>query len=156
MDASTSQDVANPIVPANCPKISSDSNSPRVSEQLPFMTTQVDQLRTTSDQALEQAKPIIQTFPIANIKQLQYLQEVQQQVAQFFVDLNIVKNERLKICTAIRQLEDELVQLRRQVNESSPPSLPVPLTIDPPCSAAFQVNCAQTLPNCQNLPLQKL
>ena len=37
---------------------------------------------------------------------------------------------------------DELIQLRRQVNEPSPSSLPAPFTVDPPCSAAFQDICA--------------
>ena len=57
MDASTSQDVADPIVPAKCPKTSPDSNNPTVSEQLHFLTNQVDQLRITSEQAREQKSP---------------------------------------------------------------------------------------------------
>ena len=113
-----------------------------VSEQLHLLTTQVDQLRIPSEQALEQTKPLIQTFPLANIKQFQYLHPVQQQVAQFFVYLKIEKNERLKQCTTNRQLEDELIQLRRHVNEPSYSSPPVPFTVDPPCSAAFQDTCA--------------
>ena len=92
MDASTSQNITAPIVPANCPKTSSDSNSPTVSEQLHLLTTRVDQLSLTSEQALEQTKPLIQIFPLANIKQFQYLFAVQHQVAQFIVDLN---NEKL-------------------------------------------------------------
>ena len=112
IDASTSQNVTDPIVPVKCPKSSSDPNSPRVSEQLHLLTTRVDQLRLTSEQALEQRKPLIQTFPLANIKQFQYLHAFQQQRAQFFVDLNTDKNERLKLWTTIRQLEDELIQLR--------------------------------------------
>ena len=142
MDASTSQNVADPIVPAKCPKAFSDSKSLTVSEQLHFLTTQVHQLRKTSEQALEQTKPLIQTFPLANIKQFQYLHAVQQQVAQFFVDLNTEKSERLKLCTTFHQLEDEIIQLRRQVNEPSLSSLPVPLTVDPSCSAASQDTCA--------------
>ena len=58
------------------------------------------------------------------------------------MNLKIEKSERLKLCTAIRQLEDELVQLRGQVNEPSPSSLLVPFTVDAPCSAAFQDTCA--------------
>ena len=142
MDASTSQDVADPIVPANCPKPSSDSNSPTVSEQIHLLTARVDQLRLTSEQALEQTKLLIQTFPLANIKQFQNLHALHQQVAQFFVDLNTEKSERLKLYTTIRQLEHELNQLRRQVTEPSPSSLPIPFTVDPPCSAAFQDSCA--------------
>ena len=75
---------------------------------------------------------------MANIKQFQYLHAVQQQVAQFFVDLNTEKSERLRLHTTIRQLEDELTQLRRKVNEPLSSSLPVPFTFDPPNSAAFQ------------------
>ena len=141
MDASTSQDVADPIVPAKCPKTSWDSTSPTVSEQLHLLTTQVDQIRIDSEQALEQTKLLIQTFPLANINHFQYLHAVQQQVAQFFVDLNTEKNGRLKLCTTIRQLEDELIQLRREVNEPSPSSLPFPFTVDPSFSAAFQDPC---------------
>ena len=142
MDACISQDVADPIVPAKCPKPSSDSNSPTVSEQLHLLTTRDDQLKLSSDQTPEQTRPLIQTFPLANIKQFQYLHAVQQQVAQFFVDLNIEKNERFNLCTTIRQLEEELTQLRRQVTEPSPSSLPTPFTVDPSCSAAFQDRCA--------------
>ena len=142
MDASISQDAIDPIVPAKGPKTTWNSNSPTVSEQFHLLTTQVDQLRITSEQALEQTKPLLQTFPLANIKQFQYLHAVQQQVAQFFVDLNIEKRESVKLCTTIRQLEDELAQLRWQVNEPSPFSLPVPFTVDPPCSTAFHDNCA--------------
>ena len=75
---------------------------------------------------------------MANIKQIQYLHAVQQQVAQFFVDLNTEKNERLKLCTTICRFEDELAQLRRQVHEPSSSSLPVPFTINPPSCSAFQ------------------
>ena len=138
MDASTSQDIIDLTIPAKCPKTSPDSNSPTVSEQLHLLTTQVNQLRINSEQTLEQTKPLIQTFPIGNIKQLQYLHAIQQQVAQFFGDLNTEKSERLKLRTTICQIEDELTQLRRQVNEPSSSSIPVPFTVNPPSSAAFQ------------------
>ena len=106
MDASTSQDVIDLTIPTKCLKTSPDSNSSTVSEQLHLLTTQVNQLRINSEQALEQKKPLIQTFPLANVKQFQYLHAVQQQVAQFFADLNTEKSERLKLRTTIRQLED--------------------------------------------------
>ena len=138
MDASTSQDVIDLTIPTKCLKTSPDSNSPTVSEQLHLLTTQVNQLRINSEQALEQTKPLIQTFPLANVKQFQYLHAVQQQAAQFSGDLNTEKSERLELRTTIRQLENESTQLRRQVNEPSSSSLPVPFTIDPPNSAAFQ------------------
>ena len=141
MEASTPQDNIDLTVPTKCPKTSPDSDNPTVSEQLHVLTSQVNQLRIDSQhsqQALEQTKPLIQTFPLANIKQFQYLHAVQQQVAQFFVDLNTEKDERLRLCTTIRHLEEELTQLRRQVNEPSASSPPVPFTIDPPSSAAFQ------------------
>ena len=126
MEASTSQDIIDLTIPTKGPKPSPDSNSPTVSEQLHLLTSQVNQLRSDSQQALDQTKPFIQTFPLANIKQFQYLHAVQQQVAQFFVDLNTEKNERLKLCTTICRLEDELAQLHRQVHEPSTSSLPVP------------------------------
>ena len=138
MEASTSQDIIDLTIPTKCPKTSPDSNGPTVSERLHLLTSQVSQLRIDSQQALDQTKPFIQTFPLANIKQFQYLHAVQQQVTQFFVDLNTEKNERLKLCTTICRLEDELAQLRRQVQQPSSSSLPVPFTIDPPSSAAFQ------------------
>ena len=75
---------------------------------------------------------------MAKIKQFQYLHAVQQQVAQFFVDLKTEKCEHLRLHTTIRQLEDELTQLRRQANEPLSSSLPVPFTFDPPSSSAFK------------------
>ena len=138
MEASTSQDINDLPSPIKCLKTSPDSNSPTVSEQLHLLTSQVNQLRIDSQQVLDQTKPFIQTFPLANIKQFQYLHAVQQQVAQFFVDLNTEKNERLKLHTTIRRLENELTQLGRPVNEPSSPSRPIPFTIDPPSSAAFE------------------
>ena len=105
MEASTSQDINDLPIPIKCLKTSPDSNSPTVSEQLHLLTSQVNQLRIDSQQALDQTKPFIQTFPLANIKQFQYLHAVQQQVAQFFVDLNTEKNERLKLHTTIRDLK---------------------------------------------------
>ena len=92
MEASTSQDIIDLPIPIKCLKTSLDSNSPTVSEQLHLLTSQVNQLKIDSQQALDQTKPFIQTFPLANIKQFQYLHAVQQQVAQFFVDLNTEKN----------------------------------------------------------------
>ena len=138
MEASTSQDTIDLPIPIKCLKTSPDSDSPSVSEQLHLLTSQVNQLRIDSQQALDQTKPFIQTFPLANIKQFQYLHAVQQQVAQFFVDLNTEKNERLRLDTTIRRLENELTQLRRPVNEPSSSSHPIPFTIDPPSSAAFE------------------
>ena len=138
IEASTSQDVIDLTIPTKCPKTSPDSNSPAVSEQVHLLTSQVNQLRIDSQQALDQTKPFIQTFPLANIKKFQYLHAVQQQVAQFFVDLNTEKNERLKLCTTNCRFEDELAQLRGQINEPSTSSLPVLFTVDPPSSAASQ------------------
>ena len=102
MDASTSRDFNELTSPTKYPKTSPDSNSPTVSEQLHLLTTQVNQLRINSEQTLERTKPLIQTFPLANIKQFQYLHAVQHQVAQFIVDLNTEKSERLKLRTTIR------------------------------------------------------
>ena len=136
--ASTSQDNIDLTIPIKCPKTSPDSNSLTLSEQLHLLTSQVNQLKIKSEQTLEQTKPLIQTFPLSNIKQFQYLHAVQQQVAQFIVDLNTKKNDRLKMCTTICRIQDELTQLRRQVHELSSSSLPASFTVDPPSSVAFQ------------------
>ena len=138
MDASTSHDIIDLTIPTKYPKTSPVSDSPIVSEQLHLLTSQVNQLKIKSEQTLEQTRHLIQTFPLANIKQFQYLHAVQQQVAQFLVDLNTGKNKRLKLCTTIYRLEDELTQLRRQINEPSSSSLPASFTVEPPSSAAFQ------------------
>ena len=69
MDASTSQDIIDLTITAKSPKTSLDSNSPTVSEQLHLLAIQVNQLRLNSEQALEQTKPLIETFPLAKIKQ---------------------------------------------------------------------------------------
>ena len=142
VDAPTSQYVIDLTSPAKSPKTSSESKNPTVSEQLHLLTTQVNQLTINSEQALEQTKPLIQTFLLANIKQFQYLHAVQYHVARFFVHLNSEISERLKIRATTCQFEDELAQLRRQINDPSPSSLPAPFTVDPPSSAAFQDHSA--------------
>ena len=142
MDARTSQDVIDLTISAKSPKPSSDSKNPTVSEQLHLLTTQVNQPRINSEQALEQTKPLIQTFPLANIKQFQYLHAVQHHVAWFFVHLKSEKSERPKPRATTCQFEDELAQLRRQITEPSPSSLPACFTVDPKSSAAFQDHIA--------------
>ena len=87
---------------------------------------------------MEQTKPVIRTFPLANMKQFQYLPSVQHLVAQLSADLKVEKHERLKLHATTRQLEDEQTQLLRQVNEPSPSSLPAPSKVDPLCSTALQ------------------
>ena len=138
MDLSTSQDITDPIVPAMCPKTSSDSNSPTVSDELHKLTIQVDQLRIKSEQALEQTKPLIRTFPLISMKQFHYLHAVQNLETQLSADLKIEKHERLKLHATIHQLEEELTHLRRQVNEPSLSSLPVLSTVNPSCSTTLQ------------------
>ena len=102
------------------------------------MTTQVEQLGSTSEQALEQAKPPIRTFPLANKKQSQYLHAVQHLATELSADLKTEKQERLKRHATIRQLEDKLTRLRRQGNEPSSSSLPVPSKVDLWCSTKLQ------------------
>ena len=138
MDASTSRDIIDLTIPTKYPRTSPDSNSFIVSGQLHLLTGQVNHLKIKSEQTLEQTKPLIQTLPLANIKQFQYLHAVQPQVAQFFGDFNTEKNERLKLCTTFCRLEDELTQLRRQVHEPSSSSLPAYFAVDPPSSVASQ------------------
>ena len=72
------------------------------------------------------------------MKQFQFLHAVQHQVTQLFVDLKIERRERLILQVTILQLESELAQLRRQVNEPSPSSLPLLFTVNPPCSTVPQ------------------
>ena len=63
-------------------------------------------------------------------------------MAQFFKDLNNEKRERRKLHATFRQLENEQTHLRQQVIEPSSFSLPVPFTVKPPSSAAFQDSSA--------------
>ena len=72
------------------------------------------------------------------MKQSQYLHAVQHLATQLSKDLKIEKQERLKLNAILRQLEDELTQLRRQANEPSSSSLPVPSSVDPSYSASLQ------------------
>ena len=58
------------------------------------------------------------------------------------MDLNTEKSERFKLRTTICQLEDEPTQLRRQLNEPSFSFLPVPFTVNPQSSVAFQDHSA--------------
>ena len=105
MDASATQDLTDLNVPAKCSKTSPNPKVLTNSEQLHLLTAPVDQLRIISEQALEQTKSLIRTFPLANIKKFQYLPAVQQQAAQFFVDFNIEKHERLNYTQLFNSLK---------------------------------------------------
>ena len=76
------------------------------------------------------------------MKQYQYLHAVQHLATQLSADLKNEKQELLKLHAIIRQLEDELTQLRRQANEPSSSSPPVPSEVDPSYSATLQSKCA--------------
>ena len=92
---------------------------------------------------MDQTKPLNRTFPLANMKQFQYLHAVQHQETQLFIDLKTEKHERLKLHATLRQLESELAPLHRQVSEPLPFSLAVPFIVDPPSSTASQDKRAQ-------------
>ena len=59
MEASTAQSILDLTIPTKCPKTSPNSDNPTVSEQLHLLTSQVNQLRIDSQQALDQTKPFI-------------------------------------------------------------------------------------------------
>ena len=92
------------------------------------------QLKTFSEFSLQQTTPLIQKFPLAHLKQVQYLHSVQLTVAQLHQDLEF-ESERLERQTLqllVCQLKKDIFLLQTFFANQNTGAHPKPFTIDPP------------------------
>ena len=86
-----------------------NSRSPQIEEQTHSLTFQLDQLQTYSESSIQQTTPLLQKFPLAHLKQLQYLSSVQLTVAKLHQDLESEKLDRQTLQLLVVQLQNDLM-----------------------------------------------
>ena len=67
------------------------SHSPQIEGQIHSLSAQLNQLQTYSESSIQQTTPLLQKFPLAHLKQVQYLHSVQLTVAKLHQDLESEK-----------------------------------------------------------------
>ena len=90
MDSSGLSD--SPTKAANA--LASDSHPQPIEEQIHSLSAQLNQLQNYSEASIQQTTPLLQKFPLAHLKQAQYLHSVQLTVAKLHQDLESERLER--------------------------------------------------------------
>ena len=101
-------------------------------EQIQFLTTQMNQLKTFSESSLKQTTPLMQKFPLAHLKQVQYLHAVQLTVAEFHQDLESERLKRQTLQLLVCQLQKDILFLQTFFSNQNTGASAEPFTIDPP------------------------
>ena len=70
------------------------TRSPQIEEQIHPLSAQLNQLQTYSEASIHRTTPLIQKFPLAHLKQVQYLHSAQLTIAKLHQDLESEKLER--------------------------------------------------------------
>ena len=80
-----------------------------IEEQIQSLSAQLSQLQTHSESFIQQTTPLLQRFPWAHLKQVQYLHSVQLTVAKLHQDLESEKLERQTLQLLVFQLQKYLI-----------------------------------------------
>ena len=119
--------------PATGAKASSASpRAPSIEEQIHSLSAQLNQLQTYSESSNQQTTPLLQKFPLAHLKQVNYLHSVQLTVAHFHQDLESEKRERQTLQILVLQLQKDLMFTQNILMNQKYGTLPKPFSIDPP------------------------
>ena len=81
-----------------------NSRVPQIEEQIHSLSVHLNQLQTDSESSIQQTTPLIQKFPLAHLKQVQYLHSVLFTVAELHRDLKSEKLERHTLRLIVLQL----------------------------------------------------
>ena len=99
-----------PDSPAKVAKTSiTNSHSSQIEEQIHSLSAQLNQLQTFSEAPIQQTTPLLQKFPLAHLKQVQYLHSAQLTVAKLHQDLESEKLERQTLQLLVFQLQKDLI-----------------------------------------------
>ena len=128
---------------------SANSHSPQIEEQIHSLSVQLNQLQTYSESSIQQTTPLLQKFPLAQLKQVQYLHSVQLTVAKLHQDLEFEKLERQTLQLLVLQLQKDLMFTQNILMNPKTGTPPKQFSIDPP-SAGTVTN--SSVPETQELP----
>ena len=106
--------------------------SSHLEEQIQYLNTQMNQLKTSSESSLQQTIPLIHKFPLAHLKQAQYLHSVQLTVAQLHQDLESERLERQTLQLLVCQLQKDIFFLQTFLTNQKTGTPPKQFSIDPP------------------------
>ena len=106
--------------------------SSHLEEQIQYLNTQMNQLKTSSESSLQQTIPLIHKFPLAHLKQVQYLHSVQLTVAQLHQDLDSERLERQTLQLLVCQLQKDIFFLQTFLTNQKTGTPPKQFSIDPP------------------------
>ena len=126
-----------------------ESHSPQIDEQIHLLSAQLNQLQTYSESSIQQTTPLLQKFPVAHLKQVQYLHSVPLTVAKLHQDLESEKLERQTLQLLVFQLQKDLIFTQNALMNQKTGTLPKQFSIDPP-SAGTVTN--PTVPETHELP----
>ena len=112
----------------------STANSPPhpIEEQIHSLSAQLNQLQNFSESSIQQTTPLLQKFPLAHLKQVQYLHSVQLTVAKLHQDLESEKLERQTLQLLVLQLQKDLIFTQNLLMNQKTETPPKPFSIDPP------------------------
>ena len=151
----------NPLVemdssgPSNSPTkaakvLTSNPHPQPIEEQIQSLSTQLSQLQAYSESSIQQTTPLLQKFPLAHLKQAQYLHSVQLTVAKLHQDLESERLERQTLQLLVFQLQKDLIFTQNILINQKPGNPPKQFSIDPP-SAGTVTN--PSLPETHELSL---
>ena len=128
MDSSEKSDF-----PAKVAKTSlTNSHSSQIEEQIHFLSAQLNQLQTFSEASIQQTTTLLQKFPLAHLKQVQYPHSAQLTVAKLHQDLESEKLERQTLHLLVFQLQKDLLFIQNTLMNQTTGNPPKPFSIDPP------------------------
>ena len=135
--------------PAKVAKTSITNSHPSQNEeQIHSLSAQFNQLQTFSKASIQQTTPLLQKFPLAHLKQVQYLHSAQLTVAKLHQDLESVKLERQTLQLLVFQLQKDPIFIQNTLMNQKTGNPPKPFSIDPPgerTSALLSPNPRQPL-----------
>ena len=129
--------------------LTSNSHPQPIEEQIHSLSAQLNQLQTYSESSIQQTTPLLQKFPFAHLKQVQYLHSVQMTVAKLHQDLESEKLERQTLQLLVLQLQKDLMFTQNILMNPKTETPPRQFSIDPP-SAGTVTNPA--VPETHELP----
>ena len=109
-----------------------NSNSSQIEERIHSLSAQLDQLQTFSETSIQQITPLLQKFPLAHLKQVQYLHSAQLAVAKLYQDLEFEKLERQTLQLLVFQLQKDLLLIQNSLMNQKTGNTAKPFSIDPP------------------------
>ena len=127
----------NPSQPPDSPAAgtktpTAESSPPQIEEQIQSLSAQLNQLQTYSEATIQQTTPLLQKFPLAHLKQAQYLHSVQLTVAKLHQDLESEKLERQTLQLLVFQLQKDLVFTQNILLNQKTGTPTKQFSIDPP------------------------